>query len=512
MRTRSSRFYPVTLMMVMLLTFLSLPVGNEAMAAFESGSTCGAAFHNTTSCRGAFNPTVNTTIQLPSSGILDYTTFTVPQGVTVKFAKIANNTPVIIRTSGNVLIEGTIDVSGSSAVHSGTAGDGVLGDDGQPGLGGPGGFDGGYGGRSPLFGGAPCQAGGAGKGPGGGPTATFCTGNDNWRGGNGGGAGYASVEGVPGWAASNGTVYGQASILPIIGGSGGGGGAGGGSYNGAGGGGGGGAILIASSGAIIIGKNGVGGAGRIFADGGAGGSNGGDGCGGGGGGGSGGSIKLVAETLTRVYDGWVGARRGPGGGSCYSSGGYGGYGRIRLEANNTNWSGYTDPGYSFALPGKVLVPNNPTLSIIGITAGGTTQAVPANPTGVGDVTLPQGTTTATVQIAATNIPIGTTVTVYVVPVIGANRSSSLSTALAGPSDASTSAMATVTLSNGNNVLLASATYTVTELLAMSLPRFGGEYVAKIRIDSEMNGTSRVTYITASGKEYPADGRTVKATS
>lgn len=493
------------LLLAAVVALLVVAAGRQAQAAFESGSTCGVAFYNSTTCRGAFTTTVNTTIQLPPNGILDYTTFTVPQGLTVKFARNANNTPVIIRTSGNVLIEGTIDVNGGSAIASGTAGDGVLGDDGQPGIGGPGGYDGGYGGRSPLFGGAPCQPGGAGKGPGGGQAATFCTGNDNWRGGNGGGAAYGTVEGVPGWAASGGTVYGQTSILPLVGGSGGGGGAGGGNYNGAGGGGGAGGILIASSGTIIIGKNSVGGAGRIFADGGSGGANGGDGCGGGGGGGSGGSIRLVAETLTRVYDGWIGARRGTGGGSCYSNGGYGGYGRIRLEANATNWSGYTDPGYSFSTPGKVLVPNNPTLSIVGV-AG---QQVPANPTGVGDITLAQGTTSAVVQLQATNIPVGTTVTVYVVPAIGANRSSVLSSALEG-SEALSTATATVTLKEGNNVLLASATYTVTELVAMSLPKFGGEYVAKIRVDAEMDGASKVTYITASGKEYPAVAEEKKA--
>ncbi|WP_054696318.1 hypothetical protein [Geotalea toluenoxydans] len=454
---------------------------------------------------------MNTTVQLPPSGILDYTTFTVPQGVTVRFAKNTNNTPVIIRTSSNVLIEGTIDVSGSTAACAGTACDGVLGDDGQPGLGGPGGYDGGYGGRTTLFGGSSGQCSGAGKGPGGGYHACSTYNGSDLRGGCGGGGSYADATGTNWWASSSGATYGQASLLPIVGGSGGAGGAAGGNFNGAGGGGGGGAILIASSGTITIGKQNVGGAGRIFADGGTGGQSSGDWCGGTGGGGSGGAIRLMADTLTRIYDGWVGARRGGSSASCLCTANRGGYGRIRLEANNTNWSGYTDPAYSWSTPpGKVLVPNNPTLAIVSVTAGGNTQQVPANPTGVGDITLPQGTTTATVQLAATNIPRGTTVTVYVVPTVAANRSSALSNALDGSSDASTTATATVTLSNGNNVLLASASYTVTELVAMSLPQFNGEYVAKVRVDAEMDGTSKVTYITASGKEYPADGVVRKA--
>jgi hypothetical protein len=38
---------------------------------------------------------------------------------------------------------------------------------------------------------------------------------------------------------------------------------------------------------------------------------------------------------------------------------------------------------------------------------------------------------------------------------------------------------------------------------MNLPKFNGEYVAKIRVEGGMDGKSTVTYITASGKEYPA---------
>ena len=44
---------------------------------------------------------------------------------------------------------------------------------------------------------------------------------------------------------------------------------------------------------------------------------------------------------------------------------------------------------------------------------------------------------------------------------------------------------------------------VTETVAMNLPQFNGEYVAKIRVEGGMDGKSQVTYITASGKEYPA---------
>jgi hypothetical protein len=487
----------------LLVALVFLAGGRESRAAFESGSTCGAVFSNSTTCRGAFTTSVTaTTIQLPPNGILDYTTFVVNSGHYVVFGKNAANTPVIIRTSGNVTINGAIYVTGSHATQSGTAGDGLLGDDGLPGAGGPGGFDGGRGGLSALFGGAASQMGGAGQGIGGG----FAGGSGcGWPFSNcntgvaGGGGSYGTAGAAGGYGGAAGATYGQATLLPIVGGSGGGGGSAGKDFNGGGGGGGAGAILIASSGTITMNQGG-----RIWAYGANGGSSSGTNCGGGGGGGSGGGVRLVADKLARTGDAGIYATGGSGASGAAYSGGDGGKGIIRLEAASgiTGWTtGNTDPAYTFLTPpSKVLVPNNPTLAIT--TVAGV--AVPANPTGSGDVSLPQGTTTATVELAATNIPQGTTVTIYVVPTITVNRSSALSTALKGDSDAATTATASVTLSNGNNVLLASATYTVTELVAMSLPRFNGEYVAKIRVDAEMGGTSKVTYITASGKEYPAE--------
>lgn len=500
-------------------------------ATFVSGSKC-AVFNNSTTC--PFAPAVNTTIPLPPDGILHYSTFTVPRGVTVTFQKNANNTPVTILASGDVSIYGNIVLNGTSAAHSGTAGDGNLGDDGQPGIGGPGGFDGGYGGLSALFGGATGQAGGAGKGPGGGQTVSGVY-NADWGGYGGGGGGFGSAGTTGGWVpyAAGGSTYGQASLLPLVGGSGGGGGSAGASFNGAGGGGGGGAIMIASSGTIFVGHNNwqgscyisngncngiIGGSwgnyGRIYANGGAGGSDAGNGQGGAGGGGSGGAIRLVANTITRGEEGYLQAIGGGGGGSN-SGGGSGGVGLIRIEGNTTNWVNNTNPAYSFSLPGHVLVPNNPTLSIVSVTptngaSAGLTSNTPANPTGNADITFPTGTTTATVNLTATSIPSGATADVHVIPASGATRSKVLSTAFSVPdANGVSTATATVTLSPGNNVLQAAVTYTVTELVAMNLPQFNGEYVAKIRVEGGMDGKSKVTYITASGKEYQA-GSAAKA--
>ena len=512
----------------MMLLAMTLLAGTALAAPFESGSSCSALFFNSTTCRGAYvAPTPNSVITLPPNGILDYTTFTVPNGYNLTFIKNAANTPVIIRTSGNVVISGVINVGAQTApTESGEAGNGNLGDDGQPGTGGPGGYDGGRGGLSPLFGGSAYMAGGAGKGPGGGNSARANGGwaTDCWSnplgpfliaggasgggfGSDGAGAGNFCVSG-PGWIGGipGGAAYGQAILLPLIGGSGGGGGASGPSFSGGGGGGGGGAITIASSGTILMGSASWEGP-RIFANGTGGGTSQGSGCGGGGGGGSGGAIRLVAETLAMDSNAYLQAVGAGGGGSCWSGGGGGGSGRIRLEANTiTGWStDRSNPAYTFGTPGHVFVPNNPTLKIVSVNGSN----VPPNPTGNADITFPTGTTTATVNLAATNIPQGSTAYVHVIPSSGAPRTVVQSVAFGTPDVngiLTPVTPVTVTLSPGNNILQAVVTYTVTETIAsaMGLPKFNGEYVAKIRVEGGMNGKSKVTYITASGKEYPAD--------
>jgi|GEM_PF-261524 len=511
-------------MTIMMLLAVALGVAPAFAVTFDSGTTCtstsDAGGHD--KCLGAFSPVVNTVVPLPADGILDYSTYYIPAGVTVTFTKNAANTPVTIRTFGNVTIEGTINVSagvnGSNATNSGTYGDGNLGDDGQPGTGGPGGFDGGQGGLAALYGGVSYLAGGSGKGPGGGRSisATNTCNYGSAAVANGGGGGFNGNGGDP-WCIGSmgGASYGQLTLLPLIGGSGGGGGTSGSVYNGSGGGGGGGAILIAAGTAsnpatITVGKSN--GYGYIYADGGTGGGSAGSGCGGAGGGGSGGAIRLVANTLANPGPGY-GLLYARGGGvlnGCYSGAGGGAAGFIRLESNViTGWNtGMSNPVYTFGQPGHVLVPNNPTLTIVSVTPtsgsqNGVTAASPATPTGNADITFPTGTTTATVNLSGYYIPTGSTATVNVIPASGAVRSSALSTAFSGSSTGTTTATATVTLSPGNNVLQAVVTYTVTEAVAMNLPQFNGEYVAKIRVEGGMNGESKVTYITASGKEYPA---------
>src|SRR3989442_11149348 len=219
----------------LLLTLLcagamvSFVVTSAGAQTFSSGST---------GADGAFNPactppatSCTVTVNLPASGIFNYTTVDIPFGVTVKYTGNAANTPVTILATGDVTISGRIFVNGE-----------VPGPSNSPGRGGPGGFDGGMGGSPGLtLNGTP------GLGPGGGQGGTPTT--TNGRGGTGGFGTPGADSGGPNLG---GPAYGTPTLLPLIGGSGGGGTASIAGSIGAGGGGGGGAILIASSGTITV--------------------------------------------------------------------------------------------------------------------------------------------------------------------------------------------------------------------------------------------------------------------
>lgn len=182
------------------LLFVSVLVLSCAAAVsaqtFSSGST---------GADGALAPPQGETwIQLPASGILNYTTIDIPQYAVVKFIKNAQNTPVILLASGDVTIRGEVSVAGGRVNAHGNM---------DYTIGGPGGFDGAM------------LENTAGQGP---------------------------APGQP--AADNRASWiGPLSLVPAIGGSGGGSGT---PWTPAGGGGGG-AITIASSGTITVHSSGV---------------------------------------------------------------------------------------------------------------------------------------------------------------------------------------------------------------------------------------------------------------
>lgn len=472
-----------------LISTLCLAGLTAPALAYDSGST---------GADGEFSPTVNTELQIPASGVFNFTTVNIPTGVTVTFKKNTTNTPVVMLASGNVTIVGSINISGGSAAHVGAAGDGNLGDDGLPGASGAGGYDGGRGGMAGKL------RGGSGLGPGGGGggnqlTVCHWTCSGDVTGGGGGGfsaaggiaAGPASVTGI------GGPTYGSSQLLPLIGGSGGGGGAGGLAFSGSGGGGGGGAILIASSGTVNV-------SGSIVANGGASGTSAGDGRGATGGGGSGGAIRIVATAISG--NGTISAQAGAAGTGAGSTGtpqyyqnngGAGAAGRVRLEAETFTRTAASNPSHSFGSPSSAFVAGLPTLRITSV-AG---VAAPANPTGNADITLPSTTPNpVTVEFATTGVPVGNTVSLRVTPAYG-DAVTVVSPAVTGSTAAGTASVS-ATLPSGPSVLSATTTYTIVTAMGEALSIYAqGETVEKVRLTTTLSGPTLATLITKSGKEF-----------
>jgi hypothetical protein len=469
----------------------TLALANLSTHAFESGST---------GADGAFNPTVDTRLQLPDDGVFNFTSVNIPSGVRVSFAENTTNTPAVILATGDVSIAGTIDLNGGLAPHVGAAGNGQVADDGLPGQGGPGGYDGGVGGLTNGN-----RLGGDGLGPGAGKHGldhTMSGSNIRYAGSGGsfGGSG-ATVEGPTSlWPkVMPGTTYGSSLLLPLIGGSGGGGGTGGNTFGGSGGGGGGGALLIAASGTVNI-------TGAILANGGKGGNSAGGNCGTVGGGGSGGGIRIVATTI--AGNGTISATgAGKAGQSCTTSGyslatsvASGGAGRIRLEAETLQRTAVTNPNYSFGPPGELFVAGLPALRISRV-AG---VEAPLVPTGVADISLPSDIANpVTVEFQASGIPLGNTVRLTVTPARG-SPVTVVSSALDGDAKLAT-ASAAVDLPQGPSTLLASVTYTLIADLGMGeiFDRLaGGEPVKALRLEATTSGGTRYVLITRSGREIP----------
>src|SRR2546428_7259814 len=133
-----------------------------------------------TGADGAVSPSTNLTLTLPATGVFNFTTVNIPGGVILRFTRNAANTPVTILAQGDVIIAGTMDVSGSAGGAGSLTGT-LLGPNG--GAGGPGGFDGGTGANRVIP-----TTGGAGLGPGGG------SGGAN-SGSSGGGGGHVAARG-----------------------------------------------------------------------------------------------------------------------------------------------------------------------------------------------------------------------------------------------------------------------------------------------------------------------------
>lgn len=416
---------------------------------------------------GAFAPGANTTVALPPDGILNYTTVTIPAGVTVSFTPNAANTPVTMLATGDVTIAGTVNLNGENSTFVGASS--FL--PGKPG--GPGGFAGGAGG----MGGLSNTFGSPGQGPGGGlPNSS----NNFTQ--------YANY-GAPGTFVS---------LLPLFGGS---GGAGAPQANigtlvaGEPGAGGGGAIVLASTTKITIA-----GTGRISANGGedprcvqtvGGSTNAGTG--------SGGAIRLVAPQLINQ-----GTLTAVGGRVQFTCAGAAGAGRIRAEAFVFGPFNVTSPSASLvSQPGPVTSASTPALvnlpTLAFTSVGGV--APPAAPTGsftTADVTLPPTTTNpVSVTLTATNTPAPTAYTIKLLPQFASPVSQTVNSSGAF---AISTATANVTFPNGViSGLQAFAGFTLTASLA---PIIDGEPADQVLLAAGYGEPSTLTLVTKSGKEIP----------
>lgn len=309
-------------------------------------------------------------------GVYNFTTISVGAASTLRLQGDKVNRPVYWLASGNVTIDGTLDLSGSGGTQ--TVDPSLRRLVAVPGSGG---YAGGAGGLlSPSI--APTP----GDGPGGGTGGQNCVQNDPNR-----------VCGTPG------TFSGNRYGLPLVGGS---GGAGGVWDSYFGGGAGGGAIAIGSS--TLIAVNGTitaaGGSTptSIFQSGGF----------RAGGGGSGGVIRLVAPTLSGN-----GHLNVTGGNVGVSGSNSGSAGLVRLESFSGGTSFVLDAGGAVVTRGSPVDPSTlrPASSIRVASIDG----VPVAPNPSGSFVLPDVTISnsgsVNVTIQATGIPNGTVVTLQVFP-------------------------------------------------------------------------------------------------
>jgi len=316
------------------IAVFALLLAPAAALAFDSGSN---------GSYGSMDIVADTVLDLPADGVYHCTTITVAAGKSLKFRRNPLNTPVYLLATGDVVVDGAVDVSGSPGTpYAG-------------GQGGPGGFDGG---GPALFSGAA----GWGQGPGGGaPGSASCTVGQ-----------YAT-----GGSCSTSRVYGSPLLVPLVGGSGGAG------VTDMGGAGGGGAILIASSTSIRVSNTGA-----IRADGGYAGWSGPHG--------SGGAIRLVASSVS-------GGRPGSGSNVSAAGGSYGisaGAGRIRIETISRSGIGMSfSPSPSVGAFLVAIPPSGGKLDLVSV-AG---QSIPVGTANPVTVLLPFGSSPAQqVTVRATN--------------------------------------------------------------------------------------------------------------
>ncbi len=436
----------------LLLSVTSFSFAQEPQV-FNSGST---------GEDGVFSPTMDTII-LVNQPVYNYESINIPDSVTVTFQKTADNFNVVWLSQGDVIIDGTVDVSGKDAVAS------------AGGIGGPGGWNGGDGALTLITSPDQTQIAQPGQGPGGGLRENFA---DN-RNGHGGGFAFIGGGSTP---ERRGRIYGNSFAIPLYGGSGGSGGnvdtnpflAGG------GGGGGGGALRIASSTRISVN-------GTIL-------SNGGvsedpspnDSNGYVGGGGSGGTIKLQANFIDLGENSILNA--------ISEAQILGSAGRIRLESFELDRAEGASiaPSPSSGPPVQFELPvDYPGLRITSIDGNDVTGS--SGQPSIPDVTLTTADT-VTVAVEASNIPIGTLVNILLLP-SDAPSVQVDTTPLAGTFALST-ASADIAFPAGVSQVIATAGFSPARQLLTS----DKQVVEEVEVSIDSAGNQTTYWITESGEK------------
>ncbi|MCH7702938.1 MAG: hypothetical protein IID37_14740, partial [Planctomycetes bacterium] len=179
-----------------------------------------------------------------------------------------------------------------------------------------------------------------------------------------------------------------------------------------------------------------------------------------------------------------------------------GQGRIRVETYDNAWTGTFTGATTFDYPGILVLPANllPTLAITTI-AG---LAVTDPPTG--DVAIPDVTIPATqanpivVEVALTNVTVGTILTLDVKPQFGAGFETLATNA--GTLAVSTASFS-VDLPSGDGLMEARAVVDISgaKSLAMSGLAPNGERFKTISMSSTLGGPQMVVFVTESGARF-----------
>lgn len=417
---------------ILICAFLLFPL-TVCAQGFSSGSTGadGALDLSSMVCPNNF-----CIIQLPESGIFNFTTVNIPVGRVLVFKNNSRNTPVIMLAQGNVNVAGSIDVSAPIYANSSSS----TFPSAEPKTPGPGGF---YGGASNRDG----------FGPGGG---VFGEDSSLWKG----------------------RWVGPLSLVPIVGGSGGAGHPVPFSVN-AEGGGGGGAILIASSTSITLSG------GSIRADGFGNGDFYGRGSG------SGGAIRLIANSISasgsftavNSRDVWSNPNN---------------YGVVRLEAPSgaLSFTGSSQPAAVLSTINPTVYPSAIPMLRISSVAGFAVPAYAGGRFDTVDILLPnQLPDPIQVVVTASNIPVGTAVTVGL---FGSTNATATTGTLTGSFDNSSATPTISNLTRSSVTYLLATAIFDPPASAQSFNPKGPDRVAKVRIESAIGAKPKFVFLRSNG--------------